>query len=225
MFFLPSHVALIEVLFFFLQPIITILLPLLPQAATVHAPGSASTLLPTTSTPFQELPYLIFPAPWYSSASNPSPPSANSPALPVLVPLLLGPLHNSKSYGQFCLPLHPSAPTTGPHHIQRSTFPGPLLMPPLALPIPLTLLQARTGSRPPLWPIRSHLRCCLSPSGPSGPTSGPVQPPLSSPPLLGGPTAPSGVLHPPAGDLPSQPSSRPSLPPRFRTADPTLTTP
>lgn len=36
------------------------ILPLLPKAATVHGPGSASALLTTTSTPFQELSYLIF---------------------------------------------------------------------------------------------------------------------------------------------------------------------
>lgn len=214
---------------FFLQPIITILLPLLPQAATVHALGSASTLLPTTSTPFQELPYLIFPAPWYSSASNPSPPSANSPALPALVPLLPGPLHNSSVLRAVLpAPSFLSAHHRATPHPALFHSPGPFLMPPLALPIPLTPPQAltrphRISASTPVYSI--PLQVLSVTLGPSGPTSGPVQPPLSSPPLLGGPTAPSGVLHPPVGDLPSRPSSRPSLPPRFRTADPTLTIP
>lgn len=195
-------------------------------------PGSASTPLPTTSTPFQELPYLIFPAPWYSSASNPSPASVNSPALPALVPLLLGPLHNS-SVLQAVLP----APSS--HSVHHRATPHPALSIPHAPPnvssgSPYPLDPSSGPDRPaPVLSLLSDLfdptsgAVChpLAPSGPSGPTSGPVQPPLSSPPLLSGPTAPSGVLHPPAGDLPSPPSSRPSLPPRFRTADPTLTTP
>lgn len=108
------------------------------------------------------------------------------------------PYTTPQSFRQFCLPLHPSAPTIGPHHIQSSTFPGPLLMPPLALPIPLTPPQALTGphrfsasslaySISPqvlsvtLWPLRPHLRPLPAPAVLSAPARRPNSPIRCSP--------------------------------------------
>lgn len=171
---------------FFLQPIITIPLPLLPQAATVHAPGSASTPLPTTSTPFQELPYLIFPAPWYSSAPNPSPASVNSPALPALVPLLLGPLHNS-SVLQAVLP----APSSHSAHHRATPHP--------ALSIPQAPPNVSSGSPYPLDPSSGPdqpARVLSLLSGLLDPTSGAVCHPLATSAPPAPPQAPSSPRCP-----------------------------
>lgn len=123
-------------------------------------------------------------------------------------------------------------PSSPPHAWSGSHCP----LDPFSGPVGLSL-SPRPLLRPirPSLPLGPHLRCCLSLSIPTGSTSGPVrpsrppQPPmgrLTAHPALSIPWGPGRPLHPlhQAISLPGR-HPRPCLPPRFRTAGQTLTTP
>lgn len=133
-----------------------------------------------------------------SATTNPSPPSANSPALPALVPLLLGPLHNS-SVLRAVLPApsflsahhratpHPalfhspgpsSCSSGSPYPLDPSSGPDP----------PAPVLGLRSGVFDPTsgavchpGPLRPHLRPRPAPAVLSAPARRPNSPIRCSP--------------------------------------------